>query len=60
MDSHWLSIHVHFGTVLCSPHSLQLVGKGIYLAIAFKRNDLAEKEKLYEKLIIHFVKQFKK
>lgn len=62
MDIHWLNIHVSFGTVLCS-HILQfgrfLVGKGIYLTIIFKRNDIAEKDKLYEKLIVSLVKQFK-
>ena len=36
-----------------------LVERGLYVTINFKRNDIAEKDKLYEKSIVSFVKWLK-
>lgn len=55
-------IHVFWDYSLFTTYfpSWTFAGKGIYGTIVFNRNDIAEKDKLYEKLVVNFVQQFEK
>lgn len=55
-------IHVFWDYSLFSTYfpSWTFAGKGIYGTVVFNRNDIAEKDKLYEKLVVNFVQQFEK